>query len=85
MITDKGSIFVSNVIHEISDVLGITFGHATTKHAHAIRGLEKTHAKIMTSLKMSSVNFRKQWQKCLTLAILNYNTTYHTSFGCETS
>ena len=34
---------------------------------------------------MSSGQFRKQWHKYLPLAILNYNTKYHTSFECEPS
>ena len=52
-ITDKRSIFVSNVIQEIADVLGITLRHTTTKHAKTIAVLERTHARIKTSLKMS--------------------------------
>ena len=34
MITDKGSLFVSNVILEIAEARGITLRHATTKHAN---------------------------------------------------
>ena len=75
-ITDKGSVFVSNLIHEIADVQGIALCHATTKHAQAVGVLERTHAKIKTSLKMYSGEFCKQWHKYLPLAVLNYNTTY---------
>ena len=31
--TDKGSVFVSQVIHEVAEILGINLKHATTKHA----------------------------------------------------
>ena len=34
---------------------------------------------------MSSEELRKQWQKYLQLATLNYSTTYNTSVGCESS
>ena len=85
IITDKGSVFVSQVIHEVAEILGITLKHATTKHAQTIGVLERAHATIKTSLKMASGEYRKQWHKYLPIAILNYNTTYHSSIDCEPS
>ena len=46
---------------------------------------ERAHATIKTSLKMASGEYRKQWHKNLPDAILNYNTTYHSSIDCEPS
>ena len=86
IITDKGSIFVSQVIHEAAEILGINLKHSTTKHAAQTIGvLERAHATIKTSLKMASGEYRKQWHKFLPIAILNYNTTYHSSIDCEPS
>ena len=34
---------------------------------------------------MASGEYRRQWHKYLSLAVLNYNTTYHSSIGCEPS
>ena len=34
---------------------------------------------------MASGEYRRQWHKHLPLAVLNYNTTYHASIGCEPS
>ena len=85
IITDQGSVFVSQVIHEIVEILGINLKHATTKHAQAIGVLERAHAIIKTSLKTASGDYRKQWHKYLPIAILNYNTTYHSSIDCEPS
>ena len=34
---------------------------------------------------MASGEYRRQWHKYLPLAVLNYNTTYHCSLGCEPS
>ena len=85
MITDRGSVFISNVIHEIADVPGITIRHATKKHAQTVGDLERTHAAIKTSLKISSGESRKQWQKSLPLAFLDLKKTYHTSIGFERS
>ena len=85
IITDKGSVFVSQVIHEVAEILGINLKHATTKHAQTIGVLERAHATIKTSLKMASGEYRKQWHKFLPIAILNYNTTNHSSIDCEPS
>ena len=85
IITDKGSVFVSQVIHEVAEILGINLKHAATKHAQTIGVLERAHATIKTSLKMASGEYRKQWHKYLPIAILNYNTTYHSSIDCEPS
>ena len=63
IITDKGSVFISQVIHEVAEILGINLKHATTKHAQTIGVLERAHAKIKTSLKMASGEYKKQWHK----------------------
>ena len=85
ILTDKGSVFVSQVIHEVAEILGINLKHATTKHAQTIGVLEGAHATIKTSLKMASGQYRKQWHKYLPIAILNYNTAYHSINDCEPS
>ena len=54
IITGKGSVFVSQVIHEVAKILGIILKHATAKHAQTIGFLERAHATIKTSLKMAS-------------------------------
>ena len=85
IITDKGSVFVSQVIHEVAEILDINLKQATTKHAQTIGVLERAHATIKTSLKMASGEYRKQWHKFLPIAILIYNTKYHSSIDCERS
>ena len=85
IITDKGSVFVSQVIREVAEKLGIDLKHATTKQAQTIGVLERAHATMKTSLKMASGEYRKQRYKCLPIAILNHNTTYHSSIDCEPS
>ena len=82
---DKGSVFVSQVIQEVAEILGLNLKHATTKHGQTIAVLERAHATIKTSLKLASGEYRKQWHKYLPIAILNYNTTYHSSIDCEPS
>ena len=61
--TDKGSVSVSHVIHEVAEILGINLKHAITKHAQTIGVLGKADAKIKTSLKKASGEYRRQWRK----------------------
>ena len=83
IITDKGSAFTSQVMAEVTSVLGIQLKHATTKHAQTIGILERSHATLKTTLKIATGEFRNQWHKYLPLAVLNHNTTYNASIGCE--
>ena len=41
--TDRGSVFISHVIHEVAEMLGINLKHATTKHAQSVGVLERAH------------------------------------------
>ena len=83
LITDKGTAFTSTIIAEITQILGITLKRATTKHPQTIGKLERTHASLKTNLKMACGEYRRQWHKYLPLAVLNHNTSYHASIGCE--
>ena len=85
LITDKGSAFTSTIIAEITQILGITLECATTKHPQTIGKLERTHASLKANLKMASGEDRRQCHIYLPLAVLNYNTTYHSSIGGEPS
>ena len=85
LFTDKGTAFTSTIKAEITQILSITLKCATTKHPQTIGKLERTHASIKTNLKMASGEYRRQWHKYLPLAVLNYNTTYHSSIGYEPS
>ena len=85
LITDKGTAFTSRLVAEVAHILGIQIKCATTKHPQTIGKLERTHASLKTNLKMASGDYRRQWHKYLPLAVLNYNTTYHATLGCEPS
>ena len=69
----------------MAGVLGITLKHATTKHAQTIGLLEQSHASINQALKIETGERRSLWHKYINIAVLNYNTSYHTSIGCEPS
>ena len=76
---------MSHVIKEEAGVLGSTLKHATTKHAQTIGLLERSHASIKQALKTETGERRSFWHKYVNIAVLNYNTSYHTIIGCEPS
>ena len=85
LISDEGTAFMSQVIKEVAGVLGITLKHATTKHAQTFGLLERSHMSIKQALKIETGERRSLWHKYINIAVLNYNTPYHTSIGCEPS
>ena len=85
LISDKGTASTSNVIKEVAGVLGITLKHATTKHDQTIGLLERSHASIKQALKIETGERRSLWHKYVSIAVLNNNTSYHSSVGCEPS
>ena len=85
LILDKGTAFTSHVIKEVAGILGITLKHTTTKHAQTIGLLERSHASIKQALKIETGERRSLWHKYVSIPVLNYNTSYHASIGCELS
>ena len=80
LITDKGTAFTSKLVAEKAQ-----FKSATTNCPQTIGKLERTHASHKANIKVASGDYRRQWHKYLPLAVLNYNTTYHATLGCEPS
>ena len=83
IITDKRTQFMSEKIADTTRVLGIQLRHATTKHAQTIGTLERCHASLKESLKISTGERRRMWHQFIPTATLNYNTTYNSALGCE--
>ena len=76
---------MSHVIKEGAVVPDITLKHATTKHAQTIGLLERSQASIKQALKIETGERRSLWHKYINIAVLNYNTSYHTSIACVPS
>ena len=85
ILTDKRSQFRSEVVNQIAQTqdIRIRIDHASTKHAQTIGILERTHASVKSSLKISTGERRSMWHKYVQIAVMNYNTSYHESLGCE--
>ena len=85
LISDKGTAIMSHVKKRVAGVLGITLKHATTKHAQIGGLLGRSHASIKQALKTETGEWTSLWHKYVNIAVLNYNTSYQTSIGCESS
>ena len=85
MMKHQGPVFMSQVIKEVAEVLGITLQHATPKHVQTIGMLERTDGSLRKALKVETGERKSMWHKYVNSAVLNYNTGYHTSIGCEPS
>ena len=83
LLTDKGSQFRSEVVNQIDQTLEIRISHVSTKHAQTIGILERTHAYLKTSLKISTGERRSMWQLYVQIAVKNDNTSYHGNLCCE--
>ena len=71
------------MIKEVAGALGITLKLVTTKHAQAIGLSERSHVSIKQALKIQTGERRSLWHKYVSIAVLNYNTSYHVCIGCE--
>ena len=76
---------MSHVIKEVAGFLGITLKHVTTKHVQTIGLLQRSHASIKQALKIETGERRSLWHKYVSIAVLNYKTSFLTSIGCEPS
>ena len=83
LISDKGSTIVSHVITEVAGVHGVNLKYATTKHAQTIGLLEWSHASIKETLEIETGERRSLWHKYVSIVVLHYLTSYHTSLDCE--
>ena len=85
IISGKGTAFMSHVIKEVTGVLGIHLKHATTKPPQTIGLLERSHASIKQALKIETGEWKSLWHKYVSIAVLDYTTSYHSSIGCKPS
>ena len=81
IISDKGSAFVSHVIKEVADVLGIILTHAKRMHAQKLGELERSHASIKQALKIETGEGRSLWLKHVNIAVLKNNRSHHAIIG----
>ena len=81
----KRSAFVSEVKKELAEIHQIPVQHATTKHALTIGKLDRTRALLYKATNIETGKRISLWHKCVNILVLNYQTSYHASIGCDSS
>ena len=83
MLSDLGTSYVPELLHELTKLLEIHLEHASLKHPKTVGVVERPHSALKRILKM---NFNEQWNdwlKYVQLATFIHNTSYHSAIGCS--
>ena len=83
--SDLGSNFVSDLMHELSNLLEIRLKHASLKHAQTIGVVERAHGALKRILKLNTNEQWTNWFRYVPLATYIHNTSFYSSIGCTPS
>ena len=72
----QGSVFVSQVLNEVAEIVGICLGQATTKHVQTIGVLKWAHATFETFMKKGIGRLQER----MALIILYFNVKVHITY-----
>ena len=81
ILSDLGTSFVAQLIHELSKLLEIQLEHASLKHPQTIGVVERSHAALKRILKLNTDEKWTTWYRYVDLATFIRNTSYHSSIG----
>jgi len=76
ILTDQGRKFISDLMKKIAKIVRIRKFRTTVFHPQSKESLERSHHALGEYLKYYASE-QKQWDKWISLAIFNYNTSIH--------
>ena len=79
IISDKRSASASQITKYLADRPGISLDYAMTKDAQITGVLERKHTSLPKAVEFETGEQKPRWHK----NDKNYNSSYHTSIGCE--
>ena len=85
ILSDLGTSFVAELVHELSRLLEIQLEHASLKHPQTIGVVERSHAALKRIWKLNTDEKWTAWCRYVDLATFIHNTSYHSSIGCTPS
>ena len=85
ILTDQGSVFLSQLFKELTRILEIRLKHASVKHSQTMGTVERAHAALKKVLKIYENTEGTNWHKFVDYALFCHNTAYHSSIGCTPS
>ena len=83
IIADLGSVFTSDLMHELASLLEIKLRLATLKHAQSVGVVEQSHLSMKRILRLYSNQTGSDWHKWLDIAVFIHNTSYSSAIGCS--
>ncbi|RMB93987.1 hypothetical protein DUI87_29574 [Hirundo rustica rustica] len=79
--SDRGPHFVSKILNETMESLGIKWEHHTPWHPQSSGRVERMNGEIKKQLTKLMIETKLSWTKCLPLALLNIRTQPRTGIG----
>jgi len=76
ILTDQGRNLISDLMKKVAKIFRIRKFRTTAFHSQSNGSLERSHHALGEYLKQYASD-QKQWDKWISLAILNYNTSVH--------
>ena len=83
ILSDLGTAFVSELMHELTKMLEICLEHASLKHPQTVGVVERSHSALKRILKLNTNEQWNDWHKYVSLATFIHNTSYHFAIGCS--
>ena len=81
ILSDLGTTFVSELMHELTKLLEIKLEHASLKHPQTVGSVERSHSALKRILKLNTTEQWNDWYKYVRLAAFIHNTSYHFAIG----
>ncbi len=81
ILTDRGSNFTSDLMHELYEMLGIRGIRTSAYHPQTDGMVERFNGTLKTGLKKFVQDYQGQWHKALPFILFAYRETPHTTTG----
>ena len=83
IVSDLGTSFFSELLHELTKLLEIQLEHASLKHAQTVGVVERSHSALKRIPKLITNEQWNDWFKYVQLTTFIHNTSYHSAIGCS--
>ena len=85
IISDLGTVFTSEMMQKLTEMLEIELKHATLKHPQTIGLLERQHGPLKRYLRLYENSTNHNWHNHVDIATFIHNTSYNPIIGCSPS
>ena len=83
ILSDLGTSFVSELLHELTKLLELQLEHVSLKHPETVVVVERSHSALKRILKLNTNEQWNDWFKYVHLATFIHNASHHSAIGCS--